>query len=427
MIKQLLEKIRQFAKEGLFHIFGSKVIAQVGGLISSVVVVRFLEKAEYGYYVNALNLYSYPAIFVGMGMTNVILQYCSERATDERKASIYRHALLVGNAANFLVVAATVVLAFLQLRKGEPKTALYLLLMCGLPFICYLDSFAQTVLRIKLKNHVFSNANMIYSGVLLLGNIVLTRFFDIPGLIYSRYISYFVATVICIAALQKERFFGWIFAEGKRLEGADRRQINNYASICAVTNFASTVLTLLDVTCLDLVLGDPTVLADYHVAAVIPSACVFVPSSLMVFFYPKLVGAISAGKKEGRAFIFQMMKVYAVVNGFVYVCLTLFAPLIIWIVYGEKYMNVIPLFQVLSLNYLAYCVRNLMGNTIAAIKKVKINLYFAIISGILNICLNMLLIPYLGSMGAAIATLIVTIVVAALDSAYVMHHFKMET
>ena len=147
----------------------------------------------------------------------------------------------------------------------------------------------------------------------------------------------------------------------------------------------------------------------------------------MVFFYPKLVAAISEGKKEGRAFIFNMAKIYAVVNGFVYVCLALFAPLIIWIIYGEKYMNVIPLFQILSLNYLFYCVRNLMGNTIAAIKKVKVNLTFAVISGVLNIILNISLIPVLGSVGAAIATLIVTIVIAIMDCVYVLHHFKIET
>lgn len=426
MIKQLLEKVRQYAKEGLFHIFGSKVIAQVGGLISSMLVIRFLDKADYGHYVNAVNLYSYPAIFVGMGMTNVILQYCSEKATDERKASIYRHGLIVGHGANFLVVLAMLVMAFWKFQEGKAGTALYLVLMCGLPFVDYMNAFAQTVLRIKLKNHVFSNANTICTVVLLLGNIILTKFFDIEGLIYSRYLSYLVAMTICIAALQKERFFGKMMSEGKRLVGEDRKQINNYAFVCAITNFASAILVLLDVTCLDLFLGDPTVLADYHVAAVIPSACAFVPASLMVFFYPKLVAAISEGKKEGRAFIFQMAKLYAVVNGFVYVCLALFAPLIIWIIYGEKYMNVVPLFQVLSLNYLFYCVRNLLGNTIAAIKKVKVNLTFAVISGVLNIGLNILLIPVLGSMGAAIATLIVTIVIGVMDCIYVAHHFRIE-
>lgn len=426
MIKQLLNKLRQFSKEGLFHIFGSKVIAQLGGLISSMVVIRFLEKEEYGYYVGATNLYSYPAIFVGLGMTNVIIQYCSEKVSDARKTSIYRHAFLSGNAANILVAVVTAALACWKYQTGEPRTALYLILMCGLPFICYVDSYAQTVLRVKLKNQVFSYANIAYSAVLLLGNIGLTVLFDVPGLIYSRYLAYFVATVLCVAALQKERFFGRIMREGERLEAGERRQINNYAFVCAITNFASTVLTLLDVTCLDLVLGDPTVLADYHVAGVIPTACTFIPSSLMVFFYPKLVAAISNGKREGRAYIFQMAKTYAVVNGLVYLCLAVFGPLVIWVVYGEKYMNVIPMFEVLSLNYLAYCARNLMGNAIAAIKKVKMNLLFAVLSGILNIFLNLLLIPQFGSVGAAVATLIVTITIAVLDCAYVLHHFKIE-
>ena len=427
MIKQLLEKLKQYSKDGLFHIFGSKLIAQIGGLISSVIVIRGLEKVDYGYYVNAVNLYSYPAMFAGLGMTNVIIQYCSERISDERKNAIYKHALVGGNLANVLAAVAIAIMAFWQYKWGnEPQTALYLLLMCFLPFINYADTYAQTALRVKGKNKVFSYANTAYSVVLLLGNIVLTRFFSVPGLVYSRYLSYFVATVICFAALQKDKFLNQIAGTRERLESQERRKINNYAFICAITNFTSTVLTLLDVTCLDLVLGDPTVLADYHVAAVIPSACAFVPSCLMMYFYPKLVGAISEGKEQGKHYIFQLAKVYAVVNGVVFLGIAIFAPVIIWIVYGEKYMNVIGLMQILNVNYLAYCLRNLMGNVIAAVKKVKMNLIFAVISGVLNIILNMLLIPWLGASGAAIATLIVTLTVAAMDCTYVWHYFRKE-
>ena len=426
MIKQLIDKIRRFSKEGLFHIFGSKMVAQVGGLISSVIVIRHLEKVDYGSYVDAVNLFSYPAVFMGLGMTNVIIQYCSEKVTDARRNAIYRHALLGGNAANILVALATAALAYWQYRNGEHQTAFYMLLMCGLPFINYADSYAQTVLRVKGKNQVFANANTIYSIVLLVGNIALTKLFDVPGLVYSRYVAYFVATVICMRALWQERFFGKVMSTKERLEAPDRRQINNYAFICAITNFTSTVLTLLDVTCLDMVMHDPTVLADYHVAAVIPNACAFVPSCLMVFFYPKLVAAISDGKEAGRKYLFQLAKIYAVVNGVVCLGIAVCAPVLIWIVYGEKYMNVIGLMQILNLNYLASCVRNLMGNTIAAIKKVKMNLLFAVISGVLNIVLNMLLIPWLGAPGAAIATLIVTLTVAVMDCTYVLRYFKAE-
>ena len=424
MIKKLFEKVRQFAKEGLFHIFGSRVISQVGALISSMVVVRFLEKAEYGHYVSANNLYSYPAIFVGMGMTSAIMQFCSERVSEGRKTAIFRHALLTGTGANILVSLVTAGLALWKYQTGNPEVAFYLLLLCALPFVTYADTYSQTALRVKLKNQAFSYANIAFSVALLLGNIVLTMLFDVPGLIYSRYLAIFISAAFCAAALQKERFFTAMGRNEERLERAEKRQINNYAFVCAITNFSSIVLTLLDVTCLDLVLEDPTVLADYHVAVAIPAACVFVPSSLMAFFYPKLVRAMSSSKKEGAACALQIAKVSALVNGFVFLCLMVFAPLIIWIIYGEKYLNVVPIFRVLSLNYLTYCVSDIMGNMIAALKKVKINLAIAVFSGLLNVCLNLTLIPRLGSIGAAVATLCVSLTVAVLDFLYVFRQFR---
>lgn len=424
MINKIFERMQQFAKEGLFHIFGSRVISQVGALISSMVVIRFLEKAEYGHYVSANNIYSYPAIFVGMGMASAIMQFCSERVSENRKTAIFRHALLTGNGANFLVSLVTAGLALWKYQTGKPEVAFYLLLLCALPFVSYADSYSQTVLRVKLENKVFSYANIAFSVALLLGNIVLTNLFDVPGLIYSRYLAIFISAVFCMTALRKDRFFAAMRENEVRLERAEKRQVNSYAFVCAITNFASVVLTLLDITCLDLVLDDPTVLADYHVAVAIPAACIFVPSSLMTFFYPKLVNAISSSKREGLSCALQIAKVSALVNGFVFICLMVFAPLIIWIIYGEKYLNVISMFRVLSLNYLVHCASNITGNMIAAMKKVKINLAIAVFSGLLNVCLNLTLIPILGAIGAAVATVSVSATVAVLDFLYIWRTFR---
>lgn len=424
MIKKLLSKLRQYAKEGLFHIFGSQVIAQVGGLISSVIVVRQLEKAAYGHYVSASNLYSYLAIFIGLGMSSAIMQYCSERVTENRKNAVYRYSFYVGSVGNVLIALILLGLSYWKGQGGNYEVAYYLQLMCGLPFVTYVGGYMQVVLRVKLKNQAFSFANMAYSVVLLFGNILFTILFGIPGLICSKYVACMVQVVFCASALHKEHFWSQVSQEESRLQGKEKWQITNYALVCALTNFASSVLVLLDVTCLDMVLGESAVLADYQVAATVPSACTFIPACLMTFFYPKLVRSLSEGKNAGKAAIGQLVKIYAVVNGFVYLCLAVFAPLIIWIIYGPKYMNVIPLFEILSLNYLVYCVRNLMGNVIAAIKKVKINLIFAIMSGVLDICLNLLLIPALGSAGAAVATLAVTTFIAILDVSYVVHYLK---
>lgn len=424
MFEQLRSKLRLYTREGLFHIFGSQILAQVAGMISSVIVVRQLEKVEYGWYINANNLYSYLAIFIGLGMTSAIMQYCSERVSENRKNAVYRFAFLVGNPGNLFLALATLGLASWKEKGGSGEVAYYLRLMCGLPFVTYISNYLQTVQRVKLKNRSYSYTNITYTLILLVGNIAFTIAFGIPGLIGAQYVAWLVRIGVCLLTLRRDRFWSGIIREPYRLNQNDRRQILGYGLICALSNVASTALTLLDLTCLDLVLGEAAVLADYNVAATVPSACTFIPSCLMTFFYPKLVRSLSESKQAGKQAVLQLAKVYAVVNGTVYLGLAVCAPLIIYVIYGSKYMNVVPIFEILSLNFLIYCGRNLMGNVIAAIKKVKVNLAFTVLSGVLDIILNLLLIPMLGSAGAALATLLVTSCVAVLDISYVVRYFK---
>ena len=191
-----------------------------------------------------------------------------------------------------------------------------------------------------------------------------------------------------------------------------------------MTNFASTALVLLDVTCLSIVLGDTEVLADYKVASTVPMALAFVPKNLATFYYPKLVQAFSDGKKRGFSELKQMGKLSAMINGGIFVGLILFAPLIVWILYGDRYMNVVPIFRILSINYLMDAARNITGNTIAVLRKVKINLAFSVLSGVLKIGLNVWLITSRGSVGAALATLAVTICIVVLNTAYLWRYYK---
>lgn len=424
MIQEFKKKFAQLAREGLFHIFGSGVLAKVGGIISSVIVIRNLPKVSYGSFVDADNLYAYLAIFVGLGLTTAILQFCSERIAQERRNAIYRYSLKAGTLGNFLLAVVILLLAAWKYYAGSREVAMYLAFMCLLPFFAYVDQYFQIILRVRLNNTAFSHTNMLYTAAHVGGNVLMTLLWGVPGLITSQYFAHAAAALYASAQLRREGFFREMAASTLRLSRKERREYLSYGMVCTITNFTSTVLVLLDVTCLGLVLGDPEILADYKVASTIPSALIFVPKSLMTFFYPKLVRAFSDGRSQGTAQIRQVAKLYLLINGFVYVCLALFAPLIIWILFGEKYMNVIPVFQVLSLNYLVYCARNLSGNVIAVLKKVKVNLVFSTLSGILNIVLNLLLIPTLGSQGAAIATLIVTVFITGLNILYLWRYLK---
>ncbi len=423
-MNKLAEKLKELAGEGLFHIFGSSVIAQVGSLISSIVVIRRLPKADYGYYVSAQNIYSYLSVFIGIGLASAIMQYCSEQVSDLRKNSIYKFSLSAGSISNIAVAAAILALSFLKGMTGDGNAAFYLALMSGLPFAVYLYNYFQAVLRVRLNNRAFSYSNIAYTAASLSGNIIFTYLFGAVGLIAALYLANIVAVVPCAILLKKEGFFSGIAAESSVLARAEKREISGYALTCAVTNFASTILVLLDVTCLDMVLADSAVLADYKVASTIPAACNFIPGCLITFFYPKLVVAFSVNVNDGKRLVDRLVRTYLLVNGSVFVLLCVFSRLIIFIFAGEKYLNVIPIFLILSVNYLVYSMRSLLGNVIAAIKKVKINLFLSVVSGVANIILNLCLITRFGSVGAAAATVTVTVTEAAMSAVYISTYYK---
>ena len=423
-MKELLKKLKQLGKEGLFHIFGSSILAKIGGILSSVIVIRHLPKDIYGSFVDAENLYAYAAVFIGLGIASAMIQYCCENITEEKRVAIYRYSLKFGMLGNVLLLPIILGFAAAKYFSGDILQGQYLAMLSFLPFFAYIDQYLQLVLRVKRLNALFSRTNMLYTLTYIAGNILLTRLFGVAGLIWSQYVAHLVATIHSAFVLRNENFFSSVGNSKEILDVSYRKNYLSYSMVCAVTNFTSTALVLLDVTCLSFVLGSTEILADYKVAATVPMALAFVPKSLATFYYPKLVQAFSENKRQGLKSLKQMATLSAVINGCIFLGLFVGAPLILWILYGTKYMNVIPIFRILSLNYLLDAVRNITGNTIAVLKKVKANLVFSVVSGILKVGINILLIGSLGSVGAAISTVVITFCVVAMNSIYLWRQLR---
>ena len=408
-----------------FYIFGSSVVAQIGALLSSFLVIRNLSKVEYGGYVSAHNLYSYVGIFIGLGMASAVMQFCSEHVTGQRKNAIYRYSFWKGTRFNILLGFFILFLAFFKQRSGSAVPAYYLRLMCGLPFFSYANSFFLTALRIQRKNREFSRLNVISTILTVFGNILFTRLFGIPGLIASNYAATAAAAWLGFLELRRSGFISSVFSQPQALPDSSKKTITKYAVLCALTNFTSTILVLLDITCLDATLSDPNILADYKVAAVLPSACTFIPTCLITYFYPHMVENFSSGIDVFKRYFRRLLKIFTLINFVVFVGLMLFAPLMITLIYGEKYANVLPIFRVLCLNYfITASFRKLLGNMIVVVRAVNINLLHTLLAGGLNIILDLILIQRLGPIGAAIATVCITIFITLLELLFFRRFFR---
>ena len=68
--------------------------------------------------------------------------------------------------------------------------------------------------------------------------------------------------------------------------------------------------------------------------------------------------------------------------------------------------------------------RGIAGNLLVTQRRLKFNLFEGLVSGGVNIIGNLILIPRMGSIGAAIATLCVMNISAALSSGYFIYVLK---
>lgn len=419
MLSKIYEKLLNLYRGGIIWIFGSSVLSQISGFLSSVLVIRNLPKANYGEYVSANNIYSYLIIFSGLGLVNAILQFCSENVSQKRKASIYSYSFWKGNLFNvflgLLVIAGSI---YSQQFIGS-QASRYLFLMFGLPMVNYFNSYCQIVLRVQRNNFHYAIINIVYAVSMVVGNLVLTKILDVEGLIYATYTANIVAAIVGFFLLRWNNFLLHVHTEKSILSSAEKKEILKYSVLCTLTNFTSTALVLIDVTCLNLFSVDSEVLADYKIASMIPTSILFIQTCLIVYFYPYLAERFSTSVSDFRILFLKLIKLFLLLGIVVSVLLFIFAPWIIDFFYGKKYSSCIPVFRILCVNYfLLASFRRLFGNVIAATKQVKINLYHTIVAGVLNIFLNVILIQRYNSVGAAIATVITTAFVTLLEALY---------
>jgi O-antigen/teichoic acid export membrane protein len=144
----------------------------------------------------------------------------------------------------------------------------------------------------------------------------------------------------------------------------------------------------------------------------------------MVFIYPYFA-AHNTDFNWIKKYSIKLFQGLACVNALISIVLCVGAPLIIHLFWGEKYMDSVAPFRILSISYFFLATfRVPAGNILAMLRKVKVNLLVSIISGIANVVFCYVFIRAWGSIGAALATLVVVVISSLIAFPYLLHHIK---
>ena len=416
---EIKETLRKLFKTGFFHIFGSNVINRIIGFLSGVILIRILTKNEYGVFTYAWNIYSIIILFTGMGVENGVLQLASEHSSDrEYTDRVINYGTRFGFRFNLLLTAVILgigLLAPLKIESGRPL----LMMLCLLPTVELAANLITVYLRAQKRNQEYSRLNVISTISMLALSAGAAFLFREKGMVISHYLSPLLVIVLGYSLCHVH-----LLNRDRSGLGEERNAFLKISFISMCNNGLSQLMYLLDLFVLGIVDPQETILASYKVATSIPAALTFIPLALVTYLYPYF-----AEHKDDKDWCLGKYKKVVLglggLNLAISAVLFFAAPLVIRLVYGEQYLDAVPVFRILAVNYFfSGTFRILSGNLLVTQRKLKFNLIVAIISSSINVIADYFFIQKWGSIGAAWATVLVVIISGAMSTIYLVKVFR---
>ncbi|MBR7033794.1 MAG: oligosaccharide flippase family protein [Clostridia bacterium] len=418
MAKNFVSKLKKYVQDGLLHIFSTNVINKIVSLLTNVVIVRIIPKADYGIFTYAYNIVTTIMVVSSIGIIPAQLQYGCEITDEKKRMQVEKTLFLIGLASNVLFSIGTFIyVTFVPLRVPESRSLL--MILSFLPIPVYLYSVLNTELRIMRRNRSYARSTNIqtvsYFVFACLGGFMLST----VGTSIGRYLGYVPAIVFAAIIMRKS------LKEYRKIDGERHiRPYLNYAFWAVMTNAAASLLYHLDVWVVGMVTTDSNTIASYKVATQIPTALAIIPVSIITYVYPKFVQ-----HRDDPVWLktrFRKMQFYmGCFNAVVAIVLVIFARFIVTLIYGNQYEDATLVFRMLMGSFfLSATFKALYGNVLAMLHKIKANFWISIVACVVNIVADWILIMYFGSVGAAIATITVVVVESVCTGLYFRHCLK---
>ncbi len=418
-VKRNLFVIWHQLKKGILQVFTASVVNKVVLMLCSMILTRMLTQNEYGILSYAGNVYSYANLISGFGLAAGALQFGMESRGAPEENRFYRYCASAGMLVNLLIIVSLsigVLTAKLQIGQAKPYILAYLPLLITEYFIQLLLIILRSKSQFGLYAKMITTHTILSAGGTCIGAV-----WGIRGVIAAKYVSSII--VFGVLGWNSRKILGTIYYAGN-LYFHQKKQLWHYSVFNGISSTLNRLLFLIDLSMVAALIASTEMLAVYKVATLIPNAITFIPQSVVICVVPDIV-AHNHNKlwlKQSFRKTFAGMLAFNLVLG---TGLILFAPWIIRVVAGERYIAAAAPFRVLVAGYcVAGTFRSLSVNFLAALKAVRCNVICSIILCAADVILNFLFIPRMGMIGAAYATFGTEVLSSILTFGCLMHILK---
>ncbi|MCD8154649.1 MAG: flippase [Clostridiales bacterium] len=378
-----------------------KIFHMLLSLAVTSVTARYLGTEGYGLLKFGLAFINIFTIISKLGIDSILV---SELVRDREKTGELVGTTIVLRLLSGLCSIVLTGLFTVVLRPGETVVLFITVVQSiSLLFIAFdtVDYYFQSVLKSK---YTAVSRSIAYPFVCILRIIFIVMKSDV------RYFAW--ATVLDALLISLVMLFFYFKSEKQSLSfsvsTAKYLLKNSYPFIWA--NLLVTIYTQMDQIMVSTISGDASG-GIYSAAMTIANLWVFVPNAMIDSARPIIMEL----KAKGNDALYQLRykQLYA---GIIWISIaagiffTVFPGIVVRIIYGQSYMDSVPVLMILIWSRLFSLIGTARNIWMICEEQVKYVKWFIGLGAGLNVVLNLLLIPSLGAIGAAVATLITELV-----------------
>lgn len=396
-------------RKGLVHILSGSFMTKLVSFFGSIFLVKVLSKEDYGILGYLDNLYGYVFVLAGMGVSNAVLRYVVLGKTPEEKYGYFRFAYRTGLIWNLILGAGAGVFYGFYNHPQDYQSYVWLLsvLLLALPFQYFTDNVLCNE-RAMFANQRYATFSFLLSASIIFSKIAAGYLGGIRAVVFTQVTVYAVLGTVMMLMTKKKHYAGVVPAV---LDKTQKRTVISYSLQYMITNGLWTIFMLNDTFILGRV-SAPSALADYKVAYTLPGCVAIISSAIGVFVVPYFVRNEN-DKVWIRSNFKKTYAISAAIAGCICLGIAVLAKPLIWLLYGEQYLNVVPVMRVLLLSaFLNNGMRYTTANLLSAMGRVRPNMIVSALGMVLQISINLLVVPKYGAMGVAFTSCVVYLFMA---------------
>ncbi|AGB02449.1 membrane protein involved in the export of O-antigen and teichoic acid [Methanoregula formicica SMSP] len=383
--------------------FISIITASLAHFILRIIFGRELGPEGLGIYTLAFTIYLFGMQFAAFGIGSALTKYVAEFIDNTTTVRNYVSSGLTSSiiTGTLMCIILFIFAPFIAISffKVPELVGLLHLIAISLPFIAIQKAVLGTLNGFR-KMHLYAFLNVIQNVTILVTSTILVLFFDrgITGAVIG-----FVAPTIVIGILSPilireylQTSFFWIYSALR-----DTTFFGFYIVLGDSVSFLNTQMSII-------LMGyflSPSDVGIYAVAAILAQILVLIPGAIQTVTNPVIASLYGKGDIEGvrRVFYSTLKKSFLLTAGSAIV-IAVFGPYVIILLFGDIFLaSYIPLLILLS-GYAIGASFAAVGTTLSSIGKVQVSFYVGVVGLVINIIINLLLIPIFGIVGAAMAT-----------------------